>query len=51
MWTTISDSCSNGLDFNLKNNVNIVKEFLQEAPKLASNEMLMYNGPSTVEVG
>ena len=51
VWTSISDFCSNGLDFDLKDSVNIVKEFLQEAPKLASNEMMMYNGPSTVAVG
>ena len=51
MWTSISDFCSNGLDFDLKDSLNIVKEFLQEAPKLASNEMMMYNGSSTVAVG
>ena len=51
MWTSISDFCSNVLDFDLKDSVNIVKEFLQKATKPASNEMMMYNSPSTVAVG
>ena len=51
LWTSISDLCSSGLCFDLKHSVNIVKEHLQEAPKLANNEMMMYNGRSTVAVG
>ena len=51
VWTSISDFCSNGLHFDLKHSVNIVREYLQEAPKLESNEMLMYSGPSTMAVG
>ena len=51
VWTSISDFCSNGLGFDLKHSVSIVREYLQEAPKLASNEIMMYNGPSTVAVG
>ena len=48
VWTSISDFCSNGLD--LKHSVRIVKEYLQEASKLANNEMMIYNGQSTVAV-
>ena len=48
VWTSVSDFCT-GLD--LKHSVNIVREYLQEAPKLASNEILIHNGPSTVAVG
>ena len=44
MWTSISDFCSNGFGFDLKHNVSIVKEYLQEAPKLANNEMMIHNG-------
>ena len=51
VWTSISDFCSNGLGFDLKHSVSIVRKYLQEAPKLASNEIMMYNGPSTVAVG
>ena len=51
VWTSVSDLCSSGLGFDLKHSVNIVKEYLQEAPKLANNEMMMYNGRSTVAVG
>ena len=51
MWTSISDFWSNVLDFDFNDSVNIVKEFLKGAAKLASNEMMMYNGPSTVAVG
>ena len=49
VWISISDFCSNGLD--LKHSVSIVKEYLQEAPKLANNEMMIYNGQNTVAVG
>ena len=49
--TSISEFCSNGLGFDIKHGVNIVKEYLQEAPKLANNEMMIYNGRSTVAVG
>ena len=51
VWTSISDFCSNGLGFDLKHSVNIVREYLQEATKLERNEMLIYNGPSTLAVG
>ena len=42
VWISTSDFCSNELD--LKHSVSIVKEYLQEAPKLANNEMMIYNG-------
>ena len=51
VWTSISDFCSNGLGFDLKHGINIVNEYLQEAPILADNEMMIYNGRSTVAVG
>ena len=51
VWTSISDFCSNGFGFDLKHSVNIVKEYLREAPKLANNEMMIHNGRSTVAVG
>ena len=44
MWTSVSDFCSTGLGFDLKHSVSIMKEYLQKAPKLAINEMMMYNG-------
>ena len=51
VWTSISDFCSNGLGFDLNHSVSIVKEYLQETPKLANNKMMIYNGRSTVAVG
>jgi len=51
VWTTISDFCSNGLDLDLKHSVNIVKEYLQEAPEMDTNKVLLYFGPSTMVVG
>ena len=51
VWTSISDLCSNGFGFDLKHSVNIVKEYLREAPKLANKEMMIHNGRSTVAVG
>ena len=51
VWTSISGFCSNRLGFDLKHSVNTVKEYLQEDPKLTNNEMMIYNGRSTVAVG
>lgn len=51
VWTSINDFCSSGLGLDLRHSVNVVKEYLQEAPKLASNEILIQNGPSTMAVG
>ena len=50
VWISISDFCSDGLGFDLKHSVNIVKEYLQEASKLANNDMMIYNGRSTIAV-
>ena len=51
VWTAISDFCSNGLNLDLNHGVNIVKEYLQEAPKMETNDFLLYYGPSTMAVG
>ena len=50
VWTSISDLCSNGLGFDLQHSVNIIREYLQEAPKLGSDKILIDTGPSSMAV-